>query len=165
MHRVLLLTGLLLVQALTLGAQQNPRTFEAWNARDAAGPATELSAPLRLKSVQVPRRDYRYEGLLVGGVAFGAVGAWLGSRITEACPTEPGVDCSPDRLGNAVALGLVGAAVGGGLGYLVGRLSSKPSPGVAASRIQGNLARRPSTARHHLCPAGWIPGRAGLERC
>jgi hypothetical protein len=128
MHRVLVLTGLLLVQALALEAQQHPRAFEAWNARDAAGRATELAAPLRLNSVQVPRRDYRYEGLLVGGVAFGAVGAWLGSRITEACPTEPGVDCRPDRLGNAVALGLVGAALGGGVGYLVGRLSSKSSP-------------------------------------
>jgi hypothetical protein len=31
-------------------------------------------------------------------------------------------------LGNAVALGLVGAAFGGGLGFVLGRLSGRPSP-------------------------------------
>ena len=61
----------------------------------------------------------------MGGLALGALGAWIGSRITLGCPTEPGVRCDTDRLGDAVALGLVGMAVGGGVGYLVGRLSPK----------------------------------------
>jgi len=39
----------------------------------------------------------------------------------------PGAQCEPDRLGNALALGLVSAAAGGGLGYLVGRFSHKPA--------------------------------------
>ncbi len=128
MHRVLVLSGLFLLQAHDLGAQQNPRTFEAWNARPAPERAGEPTVPLRLTSVQVPRQDHRYEGLLVGGIVLGAVGAWVGSRITLACPTEPGADCGTDRLGNAVALGLVGAAVGGGLGYIVGRFSAKADP-------------------------------------
>jgi hypothetical protein len=82
-------------------------------------------------SVALPRGDYRYEGLAFGGLAFGALGAWLGSRNFAACPAEPGVPCSGnrDRLGNGIAGGLVGAALGGGLGYLVGRFSPKrPRP-------------------------------------
>jgi hypothetical protein len=73
-------------------------------------------------------RDYRYEGLVVGGVALGAFGAWVGSQLRGPCPTEAGVECGSDRVGNAVTLGLVGAAIGGGIGYLVGRLSSKAEP-------------------------------------
>jgi len=68
-------------------------------------------APTRT-AVEVPRRDYRYEGLLIGGLALGADG----------------------ELGRAVAVGLVGAAVGGGLGYLIGRLSGKPSVTVDSTR-------------------------------
>jgi hypothetical protein len=133
MNRIFVVSGLLLLHAAVLGAQQKPSPFETWNAHIAYAAAAEPASSLQLTATQVPRRDYRYEGLLVGGVAFGAVGAWLGSRITEACATEPGIDCSPDRLGNAVALGLLGTALGGGLGYLVGRLSSKPPPELAGS--------------------------------
>ena len=131
MHRLLRLAGLLVFPLITLEAQQNPRGFEAWNARAAALAPGPHAAPLRLPSVQVPRRDYRYEGLALGGFVVGALGAWVGSQITEACPTEPGVDCSPDRLGNALVAGLAGAVAGSGLGYLVGRLSSKPDPALA----------------------------------
>jgi hypothetical protein len=35
--------------------------------------------------------------------------------------------------GNAVGVGLMAAAMGGGLGYLVGRLSSKPEPSGATA--------------------------------
>jgi hypothetical protein len=74
----------------------------------------------------VRSRDYRYEGLAFGGIVFGAAGAWIGWNVSVACPTVPGASCEPDRLGNAAAAGLMGAALGGGLGYLIGRLSSKP---------------------------------------
>lgn len=46
----------------------------------------------------------------------------------QAVSRSSAVRCGTDRLGNAVALGLVGAAVGGGVGYLAGRLSSQPAP-------------------------------------
>jgi hypothetical protein len=129
MHRLLQSAGFLLLSATALPAQQNPTDFESWNPPSASLP--QGPGALRLMSVQVPRRDYRYEGLALGGIAFGALGAWVGSQITEACPTEPGIDCGPDRLGNALAVGIAAAAVGGGLGYLVGRLSSKPDPAPA----------------------------------
>jgi hypothetical protein len=129
MSRLLGPAGLLLLLVAPLQAQENPRGFETWEVWVAppSAPSTAVT------SVHLSRRDYRYEGMALGGIAFGALGAWVGSQITEACPTEPGVDCSPDRLGNGLAVGLASAAVGGGLGYLVGRLSSKrePAPGGA----------------------------------
>jgi hypothetical protein len=129
MPRLLGPAGLLLLLAAPLQAQENPRGFETWEVR-AAPPSAPSTA---VTTVHVSRRDYRYEGLALAGIAFGALGAWVGSQITEACPTEPGIDCSPDRLGNALALGLASAAVGGGLGYLVGRLSSKREPAPAGA--------------------------------
>jgi len=127
MRRALCVVGLLNLSVVaSLAAQQLKPMFVRWEA-----PGTSLSRTLiwsgnQRDTVLVPRRDYRYEGLAFGGIVFGALGAWIGSRISEACPTVPGARCKPDRLGNAVALGLAGAAAGGGLGYLVGRLSSKP---------------------------------------
>jgi hypothetical protein len=144
MHRLLRFAALLLLPITTLEAQHTERRFEAW--APAASHAAARGTPLQLASVQIPRRDYRYEGLAFGGIAFGALGAWVGSRITEACPTEPGVDCGPDRLGNAVGVGLMAAAMGGGLGYLVGRLSSKPQPtGARAPSSRLDIALNPSS--------------------
>jgi hypothetical protein len=127
--RALLVSGLFAVAITTAGgAQQQSATFARWEPR----PPGELewsSAPDIARAAAAPgRRDYRYEGLVVGGLAIGALGAWVGSQIRDACPTEPGIECGSDELGNAVALGLMGAAIGGGLGYLVGRLSPKAEP-------------------------------------
>jgi hypothetical protein len=109
-----------------LAAQQVSVPFVSWRA-----PGTPLAKAeawdggLR-DTAFASRRDYRYEGLAVGGIILGGLGAWIGYQISEACPTVPGAECNSDRLGNAVALGLTGAALGGGLGYLVGRFTSKP---------------------------------------
>jgi hypothetical protein len=114
---------LILIVAASLPAQQIRPVLERWEPATSpfgAGPAQD-TAPL-------PRRDYRYEGLAFGGIVFGAAGAWVGWNVSLGCPTVPGARCEPDRLGNAVAVGLAGAALGGGLGYLIGRLSSKPHP-------------------------------------
>ncbi len=119
--------------SVSLAAQQLKPRFVRWEL-----PVTQLSStePLdtdRRGTVLVPRRDYRHEGLAFGGIVFGAAGAWIGWNVAVGCPLVPGADCQPDRLGNAVAVGLAGAAVGGGLGYLVGRLSSKPYPNQPAA--------------------------------
>jgi hypothetical protein len=127
--RALLVSGLLAVAITTTGgAQQQPATFARWKPH-AAGEVEWTSAPdIDRAAAAGGGRDYRYEGLVVGGLAIGAFGAWVGSQITLACPIEPGIECGTDELGNAVALGLVEAAIGGGLGNLVGRLSPKSEP-------------------------------------
>jgi hypothetical protein len=133
--RALLVSGLLAAALTTTGgAQQQSAAFARWEPR-VAGELEWGSAP-DIAAAAAGGRDYRYEGLVVGGLAIGAFGAWVGSQLTGLCPTEPGVGCESDRVGNAVTLGLVGAAIGGGLGYLVGRLSSKAEPVAArADRV------------------------------
>jgi hypothetical protein len=127
--RALLVSGLLAVAIATVGgAQQEPATFARWEPRAAGEPEWSSASDIGQAAAAPGGRDYRYVGLVVGGLAIGAFGAWVGSQITAACPTEPGIECGSDELGNAVALGLVGAAIGGGLGYLVGRLSPKAEP-------------------------------------
>ena len=135
--RALLVSGLLAAALTTTGgAQQQSATFARWEPR-AAGELEWSSAPdIGRAAAAGGGRDYRYEGLVMGGLAIGVFGAWVGSQLTGSCPTEPGVGCTSDRVGNAVTLGLVGAAIGGGLGYLVGRLSSKAEPVAArADRV------------------------------
>ena len=128
----------------SLAAQQiTPMAFHSWE------PVTSEPVPAferaEQDAVPLPRRDYRYEGLAFGGMVFGAAGAWVGWNVAHACPTVPGARCEPDRLGNAVAVGLVGAAVGGGLGYLVGRLSSKPYPLQSLTTESGRISLVPDS--------------------
>ena len=123
-------------------------------------PVTQLSStePLdtdRRGTVLVPRRDYRYEGLALGGIVFGTAGAWIGWNVAVGCPLVPGADCEPDRVGNAVAAGLAGVAVGGGLGYLVGRFSSKPHPGQRPAPEPVPAAIIPDSSRRRVGYHHW----------
>ena len=132
MRRPLILAILFAAGVTTpLMAQRSVDRLERWEHPGFRGP-DETKVGSSSIGEQPGRRDYRYEGLLIGGVPFGTLGAILGHGLTPACPTVPGADCSPDRLGNAITLGLVGAALGGGLGYLIGWLSPKPAPPNAA---------------------------------
>jgi hypothetical protein len=125
MHRQLCVVSLLnFGLVVSLAAQQIEPGFVRWEP-SAILLATEEWETGPRDTVLSPRRDYRYEGLIFGGIVFGALGAWIGSQVTAACPTVPGARCEPDRLGNGIATGLAGAALGGGLGYLIGRLSPK----------------------------------------
>jgi hypothetical protein len=125
--RALLVSGLLAAALTTTGGAQQSATFARWDPPAAGEPKWGSASRFR-GAPTAGGRDYRYEGLVVGGLALGAVGAWVGSQLRDACPTEPGIECDSDSVGNAVTLGLVGAAIGGGLGYLVGRLSSNAEP-------------------------------------
>ncbi|MBA3522125.1 MAG: hypothetical protein H0T90_06475 [Gemmatimonadales bacterium] len=122
--------------AVSLPAQHLEPGFAQWEPAGTSLARTTWNT-YQQDTLLVPRRDYRYEGLAFGGIGIGALGAWIGSHGSEACPAVPGAQCRPDRLGTAVVLGLAGAAAGGGLGYLVGRLTSKPAPG------QQPVAKRP----------------------
>src|SRR5437773_12522352 len=93
------------------------------------------------------RRDYRLEGLVVGGLVFGAVGAWIGA---EACHNQPqpiGAGSGQSCTGDAGVVGLAGAAQVSGLGYLLGRLTPKQSPRLEP-RLRCLLSRsRPPVAQ------------------
>jgi hypothetical protein len=136
MYRIALWTCLLAVSpAFQLGAQQRSPSFQRWALCEVSACGAQSGDVTRLTSASVPRRDYRYDGLLLGGATFAALGAWIGFQISDPCPIDPVANCAPpDRLGNAITAGLIGATIGGGLGYLVGRLSSKrrlPASGTA----------------------------------
>lgn len=135
-----------------LAAQQKPAAFAQWNADTT--------------SVAASHGDYRYEGLIFGGVTLGAVGAWVGSRLSEACivPAVPGGGgrCGSDRLGNAVLTGLAGAALGAGLGYLVGRYSPKrPRPSMVPATPSPALVSVPDSVRRRVGYQHWKGAAVG----
>lgn len=69
--------------------------------------------------------DYRWEGVLVGGVAGGVSLAFVGANMCSFDSPDPTVGCI---VGSAM-LGLVlGGVVGGGLGGLIGGLIPKEKP-------------------------------------
>ena len=69
--------------------------------------------------------DHRIAGLVVGVLALGALGAWVGSESCHNQPTPTGVGGSQSCTGATLALGFAGGLVGGGLGYLLGRSAAK----------------------------------------
>jgi hypothetical protein len=144
-HHLTLACLLIASEWRPLDAQQNSAAFAHWDAETTA--------------VAAPQGDYRYEGLIFGGVALGAAGAWIGSQISQGCilPAEPGGGgCGSDRLGNAVATGLAGAAIGAGLGYLIGRFSPKrPRPSVIPSMPSPSLTSMPDSVRRRAGYQHW----------
>ena len=64
--------------------------------------------------------DYRTEGMIVGAAILGGIGYWIGHAACKGQPVPLGPnsrDCTSDGL----VVGLVGGALGAGLGYLAGR--------------------------------------------
>jgi hypothetical protein len=160
MRARLLLTGLLhLVGAVALPAQQRGEAFIEWEPAD-----TWLDADTSgmSESATASLGDYRYEGLAFGGVVFGALGAWAGSRISAGCLMEPGVPCPSNKAENAVALGLVGAVLGGGLGYLVGRFSPKKPPRIEPVIPMADMVGVPDSVRTRIGYQHWKGGAIGL---
>jgi hypothetical protein len=155
MLRHLAIAGFLVevVSVAPLSGQHAKAPFERWEASRTL-PDTVLA----------PRRDYRYEGLLIGGLALGAAGAWAGSQISGGCALSPNNSCYHDRIGTAVALGLLSAAVGGGVGYLVGRLSPKlpPRGSPLPSRRSLGSASIPDSVRQRVGYQHWRGGALGL---
>jgi hypothetical protein len=128
MHRIAIQAVLLSLLGGALSAQQIRPAFVRWepDARSTVGTAPDNAQQSSWNRFH--QDDYRYEGLIFGGVALGALGAWAGSQISGGCPLDAGGDCGTDQLGASIALGLTGAVVGGGLGYLIGRASPKRPP-------------------------------------
>jgi len=111
--------SLFLVAALLpdgLAAQRVERArLQTWS------PEIRVSSNIDRTPAAALRRDYRLEGLAVGGLLLGAVGVWIGS---EACHNQPepiGSGSGRSCTGDAAIVGLTGALVGSGIGYLLGR--------------------------------------------
>jgi hypothetical protein len=157
-HRFLLTCILHLGGAGSLAAQQQTAGFIRWE------PPAISTTPTQRRGDSEPLGDYRYEGLAVGGLSLGALGAWVGSQITAGCTLEAGARCETDRVGQAIGLGLIGAAVGGGVGYLVGRLSPKrPSPLVPDTELPTpNLTSLPDSVREVTGHQHWRGAAIGL---
>jgi hypothetical protein len=157
----LLLAGLLLAGGgVSLPAQQHTAPFIRWEPSATAPEPTKSWGTSEGKSAALG--DYRYEGLAFGGVVFGALGVWMGSQISGACALEPGVPCPSNKTEQAVALGLVGAAVGGGLGYLVGRLSPKRPPPIETELPALDLVSVPDSVRKRTGYQHWRGAAIGL---
>jgi hypothetical protein len=156
-YRILSLAALIFcLPATSLEAQRYSSTFTPWEPQVHSLPGAPVAQ--QQDSVSQSLGDYRYEGLAFGGLVFGALGAWLGSRNYGSCSLEPGGGCSGnrDRLGNGIAVGLVGAAVGGGLGYLVGRFSPKrPRPDSTLMPSLLELAGVPDSVRRRVGYQHW----------
>jgi hypothetical protein len=158
LHRarsVWLLSACTIALSASLPAQQASPLFHRWEAPATGTPSDTLSPP---------QGDYRYEGLAFGGLVFGALGAWLGSRNYATCPTVPGAQCSgnSDKLLGGVALGLAGAAVGGGLGYLVGRFSPKKARPDTLWSTRPELMASPDSIRIQVGYQHWRGAGIGL---
>lgn len=161
MRAGLTLTGLLFLGGgVSLSAQEHAAPFVRWEPSVTSPELTESWRSSKGKSPGLG--DYRYEGMAIGGIGFGALGVWVGSQISAGCPLEPGVPCQTDKAETAIALGLVGAAVGGGLGYLIGRFSPKrPSP-TATDLPALELMTVPDSVRKRTGYQHWRGAALGL---
>ncbi len=72
--------------------------------------------------------DYRVEGTVIGGLLMGALGAWVGSESCHNQPTPVAPSSGTACTGTTLTVGFVGAVLGGGLGYLLGRVTPKYGP-------------------------------------
>jgi len=84
-----------------------------------------VSAHLRVSVAASRERvgDYRFEGTAIGALFLGALGAWIG---TEACRNQPTpIGSGGSSSCSGVTVGLAGVAIGGGIGYVLGRITPK----------------------------------------
>lgn len=125
---LLLLLATLIVPADLAGQNAEVRrVFPGWHATFPTGGPTAMdmsggqsSSPSRNTSATT--NDYRWEGLIIGGVAVGLFGAALGASFCgygNASDDDGG--CFTQTLGG----GLMGALVGGVTGGLVGSQISR----------------------------------------
>jgi hypothetical protein len=157
---LVVLIALAQVGVALLPAQQRATPFLSWDPAAVANPPT-ISVPAN-EAKSEDLGDYRHEGLALGGLVLGVAGAWIGSRISNGCPLEAGVSCPSDKAEQAVGLGVAGAVLGGGLGYLVGRLSPKRAPRVEPDFPPAELVGVPDSVRKRTGYQHWRGGAIGF---
>lgn len=121
MTRSVLVAAVLL--PVGLAAQRVERApLQSWS------PEIRISSDVTAALTASLRRDYRLEGLAVGGLLLGAVGMWIGSEACHNQPEPVGSGSGRSCTGDAAIVGLTGAVVGSVVGYLLGRGWPKRSP-------------------------------------
>jgi len=75
--------------------------------------------------------DHRFERMLIGALLLGGFGAWVGSESCHNQPEPVATNGGSECAGATLTVGFVGAVIGGGIGYLLGRATPKyrPMPG------------------------------------
>jgi len=113
--------ALTVVVPVCASAQRLSLDFPAWRPHFVAN--SSVDHHVARANLQTKFPDYRLEGTVLGVVLLGGLGLWMG---TEVCNNQPqpvgsggGSSCS------ALPFALVGVAVGGGVGYVLGRITSK----------------------------------------
>jgi outer membrane lipoprotein SlyB len=101
------------------GQRLGPPVFAPFVADLATG--ATVSRPVRLFP---PAPDYRWEGLVVGGVIVGALGAMLGGGFCGYDDSAVNKNCTWQTIEGFV----IGALVGGVTGGLLGSAIPKPPP-------------------------------------
>lgn len=112
MRTCALLLALLAIPSV-VSAQRLQPVMPRWSGPILSG---NPSAP----ALKGPSHDYRIEGMIVGAAVLGGLGYWLGHAACEGQPDPTGSsarNCTSDGL----VVGLIGGALGAGLGYLAGR--------------------------------------------
>lgn len=112
----------LLVTPIELDAQRLPIEPQFAVAKQELAPVN-AHLPVSVAAVRERVGDYRFEGTAIGALFFGTLGTWIG---TEACRNQPTpIGSGGSSSCNGVTVGLVGAVLGGDIGYVLGRITPK----------------------------------------
>ena len=122
MRRFLLLALLLVVAPCSAALAQRLSVISPVEAPAQLSSHLAFLTPASLQDSRASAPDYRLEGTVAGGLLLGAFGFWIG---TQACRNQRVPTGSGGSSCSAAPVGLVGVALGSGLGYLVGRLTPK----------------------------------------
>jgi len=115
-----------LVSASALQAQRLSELGSDWTFKVQSGLSERASRFLVLSRAKVG--DYRFEGTVVGALVLGALSGWIGSESCNNQPTPVASGAGSGCAGAALTVGFVGAVIGGGIGYLLGRGTPKYHP-------------------------------------
>jgi len=114
------------VSASSLQAQRLSDLGSDWTFKVQSAPSEP--APRFLVVSRTKVGDYRFEGTVVGAVVLGALGGWIGSESCNNQPTPVASGAGSGCTGATLTVGFVGAVIGGGIGYLLGRGTPKYHP-------------------------------------
>ncbi len=107
-----------------------PSQFASWQL--AAGSSAVFPGPFTADTARVRSGDHRVEGALIGGVLLGALGAWLGHEVCQGGAEPAAGGGGSSCTGATIGSGLIGALIGGAIGYFIGKSTPKYRPAPAS---------------------------------